>query len=316
MKYIKDYQLTADYNQAVEDGLQLPNVSLIEETTFCKYNALVAVVFTATADGATIAFSGASGITINFETSTDGVVWEEWDKSTITLTNEGDKVWVRGVGNSTFSNADGSATSKFTITKASIGGNIMGLLDKENSFEIVAPYAFKGLFKNNTTLAFNDLRMPADTITEGCYEEMFAGCVLMEVSPKLPAYKLQPFCYRHMFQGCTALTEATYLMSKKYKESCYEGMFTGCTNLTVAPYLRGEVLETACFKEMFKGCTSLKEVSCYAKDTTATDCTLNWMSGVGTGGQFYKNAEYNKWAQGVSGIPSGWTTNDIPEEEE
>ena len=90
----------------------------------------------------------------------------------------------------------------FTISgECTISGNPLGLL-KNNT---LLDYAFKGLFKNCTSItdAVN-LVLPTN-LTEGCFEEMFYGCTSLITAPKLLATSLEENCYEKMFYGCTSL---------------------------------------------------------------------------------------------------------------
>jgi len=61
---------------------------------------------------------------------------------------------------------------------------------------------------------------------------------------------------------------------------------------------------------MFKGCTKLNSVTCLATDISASNATNNWLSGVAATGTFTK-AGMTSWTSGGSGIPDGWTKNNI-----
>jgi hypothetical protein len=47
----------------------------------------------------------------------------------------------------------------------------------------------------------------------------------------LPAITLADYCYQNMFNGCKALTTAPVLPATTLVDSCYSLMFSGCTNL-------------------------------------------------------------------------------------
>lgn len=90
-------------------------------------------------------------------------------------------------------------------------------------------------------------------------------------------------------------------------KNCYGSMFEDCTKLTQAPVLPATTLTGYCYYEMFIGCTSLNKVTCLATDLSAAYCTDEWLYGVASSGTFTKASGVN-WSSGVSGIPSGWTT--------
>ena len=48
----------------------------------------------------------------------------------------------------------------------------------------------------------------------------------------LPATTLADYCYRQMFYGCTSLTSAPEFPATTLADYCYDSMFYGCTNLT------------------------------------------------------------------------------------
>ena len=46
--------------------------------------------------------------------------------------------------------------------------------------------------------------------------------------------------------------------------------------------------------------------------TSADDCTYYWLNGVAATGTFTRAESMEDWTTGASGIPSGWTVNNIP----
>ena len=59
-------------------------------------------------------------------------------------------------------------------------------------------------------------------------------------APKLPATTLADECYTNMFMGCTNLTEAPELPATKLEKWCYVGMFFECPNLKYVKCLATE----------------------------------------------------------------------------
>ena len=85
--------------------------------------------------------------------------------------------------------------------KTEIYGNVMSLLKGKDNLEsattIEANNAFYGLFAGADKLVNNTERLlvlPATTLTEGCYDNMFSGCKGIEKAPELPAPKLEKGC--------------------------------------------------------------------------------------------------------------------------
>ena len=98
-------------------------------------------------------------------------------------------------------------------------GNIMSLLDEENfATKTDLPnkdYVFYGLFRDNTALTdASGLLLPATTLTDACYQNMFYGCTALTAAPALPATTLASSCYSYMFRGCTNLSSVTCLATE------------------------------------------------------------------------------------------------------
>ncbi|MBR6276345.1 MAG: Ig-like domain-containing protein, partial [Prevotella sp.] len=102
--------------------------------------------------------------------------------------------------------------------KTEIFGNVMSLLKGKDNLEsattIEANNAFYGLFAGAEKLVNNTERLlvlPATTLTEGCYQDMFNGCKGIEKAPELPAPKLEKNCYQEMFYDCAKLNSVRCL---------------------------------------------------------------------------------------------------------
>lgn len=112
---------------------------------------------------------------------------------------------------------------------------------------------------------------------------------------------------------------------------CYSSMFYGCTNLQQAPELPASTIPEKAYSLMFFNCSSLKYIKCLANNTTANECTYNWLYNVAESGTFVVNSSlyYDQshptttivkvsdseegatvWGRSDSGIPSGWTVSD------
>ena len=189
------------------------------------------------------------------------------------------------------------------------------------SSTVVASGGLKGLFYG-TKVTDNDLErllpkndngkyyLPATTLADNCYANMFENCTSLTTAPALPATTLKFRCYASMFNGCTSLTKAPELPDTALETMCYMNMFQGCTSLTTAPELPATTLKFMCYYGMFYGCTSLNYIKCLATDISASSCTGNWVNGVASTGTFVKNPNMNDWTTGVKGIPEGWTVID------
>jgi hypothetical protein len=99
--------------------------------------------------------------------------------------------------------------------------------------------------------------LPATTLADYCYSDMFYGCTGLTQAPALPATTLADYCYYSMFNGCTGLTTAPALPATTLADGCYSDMFSGCTGLTQAPALPATTLANDCYGYMFQGCTQI-----------------------------------------------------------
>ena len=175
----------------------------------------------------------------------------------------------------------------FTISKkCNLKGNCMSMLfgnNASNNYSLSGKsYAFTRLFASCANIVnVSSNFLPATTLCNSCYSEMFRGCTSLTVTPTLPATKIDSSCYINMFQGCTSLTTAPELPAKKLKENCYDSMFYGCINLNYIKML--------------------------ATNISATDCLYNWVYNVSSAGTFVKKTDMTTLTTGDSGIPTGWT---------
>ena len=226
---------------------------------------------------------------------------------------EGDKVQFKG-NNVQYATNDYSNYNTFSGSTAlfEVEGNIMSLIygdDFKNKLTISSTCAFKGLFSDCVNLvSAKNLILPATTLANGCYQNMFGGCSSLTTAPKeLPATTLANGCYIDMFGNCKNLTTVPELPATTLAKSCYSGMFSGCTSLKTAPELPATTLANYCYQYMFNKCTKLNYIKCLATNISATNCTSNWVSGVSSTGTFVKAPSMASWTTGVSGIPTRWT---------
>ncbi len=267
------------------------------------------------------------------------------EKTTMTETTTidvavGDKVQFYGTGTAVetyyWDTSDYTSIAGGTAD-VKVYGNIMSLVN-ETGFATATTFEssnnFRNLFYGNDKLKdASGLLLPAETLAQGCYWEMFSGCSSLTDAPALPATTLAHSCYYSMFSGCTGLTAvpaelpATTLATGCYQGmfnsckslttapalpattlagGCYYGMFSGCSSLTDAPALPATKLVPSCYQLMFSGCTKLSAVTCLATNISADHCTYHWLDGVAASGTF-TNASKTHWTSGGSGIPLGWT---------
>ena len=160
-----------------------------------------------------------------------------------------------------------------------VEGNIMSLVYNDDfigktSLEGKGP-VFALLFYSSMVVDASDLSLPAITLSDGCYMDMFSHCPSLATVPSvLPSTTLADGCYGDMFSYCTSLTTAPALPATTLSDSCYSAMFQGCTSLTTAPVLPATTLTNQCYYSMFEGCTSLTTAPELPATTLASSCYL------------------------------------------
>ena len=268
--------------------------------------------------------------------SKNGGVWTTFTSANTVSLSSGDKLRLKGnvaptqYGVGTFS----ASTGTFSVS-----GNAMSLLYGDDFVGKTSlsgkTYAFNLLFYNCTGLtSIEKLVLPATTLEDSCYANMFSGCTSLTTVPSnlLPATTLEDWCYYHMFDGCTSLTAAptlpaTTLAGACYnymfygcsglttaptlpattlKSYCYAGMFRDCTSLRTAPTLSASTLVSGCCAQMFYGCSSLSAITCFTTTNLTQDNLSSWTHGVASAGTFTKVASAT-WTTGDDGIPTGWS---------
>lgn len=218
--------------------------------------------------------------------STDnGLTWTEKTPTllgcTLATLNKGQKIIIKG-NNTTYYNR--SEKNHFgSDYEFNVYGNIMSLINNgvmhNNSFNNTN-YVFEELFSRSKVVDCSNLRLPVTTLTSGCYQDMFSGCVSLITAPELPATTLASDCYYGMFRECSSLTKAPDLLARNGVENCY--------------------------RQMFENCKGLSYVKCML-DRPSASYTRDWLKKVNETGEFV----YDKaaaWDEGDSGIPVGWTS--------
>lgn len=157
-------------------------------------------------------------------------------------------------------------------------GNVMSLLYGNNFIGQVdltgKDSAFCGLFRESYSLkSAKNLSLPATTLSQHCYDNMFYGCSNLTSAPELPATTLANYCYFEMFYSCRSLTVAPELTATTLAQYCYADMFYNCVKLTSAPAeLPATTLALRCCYRMFMRCTSLTKAPALPATTLADSC--------------------------------------------
>jgi hypothetical protein len=208
--------------------------------------------------------------------------------------DKGDKLKLFGIWPQYGASEESESTNINCSGYCYIYGNIMSLFDV-NTFPVAKvmnyDYTFAHLFKGNTHIKNHPskaLVLPATTLTEYCYSEMF--------------------------RSCTGLTEAPDLPATTLAAGCYKGMFIYCTTLEAAPALPAIKLVDKCYERMFQMCYKLNNVYCMAGQLGET-YALDWLAATSSSGTFTKNlfATVEKLTKSSSGVPFKWTlSSDAP----
>ena len=301
----------------------------------------------------TLGYEVDPGVMNPLEYRKNGGAWTAYTWNEAIPVEAGDKVAFRGNNAKYFGNGTPNFDSHIISTAdVYVYGNVMSLIsstDYATLTTLTGKDTFSHLFavpgadpwevKPNTTIKShptNDLVLPATTLTNMCYQYMFAGCQGLTRAPELPATEMQVACYASMFEGCSGLTKApdilpcTYMTPYSIDDSdpmqweehgsidCYMQMFKDCTSLTVAPELPATHLEHGVYQFMFSGCTSLQkapvlpaaQVADFAYCNMFEGCTsLNYVKCLAT--EFLTNPDFESfeeddvkdWLKGAS--PTG-----------
>lgn len=216
------------------------------------------------------------------EYSKDKLTWTSLNTSGeqfISVTNN-ETVYFRGkgntfIGNSTYGSSyktfrmlvPESVDNSFSVSKITVSGDILTLLDYENYPTRYTGAAFAELFNEmRSTLgssltddvkycAVNEvdasnLILP-DFTNDQCYGMMFRNNNIVHM-PKLPALEVANEAYRAMFSGTSEVKNVTALPGTKLGNHAYYSMFNSC-NLDKLPEAAGIEFGTASYGYMFTG---------------------------------------------------------------
>lgn len=237
----------------------------------CGYDPYISQPLTFVAvDSGTFSFSGSSSGSVNNSSilySLDsGETWNSLGRNVASPTVQaGQKIMWEVPSSGMIKPAGAYSIGRFNATgRFSIEGNAMSLVyddfDSRISFDTYGyNCVFYGLFKGNANIiSVENLVLPATTLTDKCYCQMFSGCTSLTTAPKkLPAETLTTECYNAMFKGCTTLTNSPAIYATTAASGCCKDMFYDCSSLTSAPELLVTTINDECFYQMFKNCTSL-----------------------------------------------------------
>ena len=276
MEHLRIFETETEYNENLM-SLDYPTVSYIEELDKYvyfdeSYYSQQYLTFVALENG-TFTLTIPENITpaymesVSYSTD-NGETWTTTNNtySRITVTTPtieaGNTVLWKGVGKQ-FTNSSNyswfESTGNFNVC-----GNIMSLFyeddfQNQTSFIDSSEYNFRYLFYNATKLInTKNLILPATTLKQYCYSQMFEGCTSLVTAPELPATILADDCYSQMFRECENLIIAPELPATTLATNCYYQMFYNCLALTTAPNLPATTLAQFCYYQMFFQCVTME----------------------------------------------------------
>ncbi len=271
--------------EAVNDGATM-------NVTFTSTLPRVTVIQYSTDGGQSWKYFTISGGKPRYGSSTSGVQAARPARRTISGVKQ---ILIKAENESYWSDETGDLTDCIAVDNRNLNisvnvdcyiyGNIMSLVGGEQfstKTDLSGKCNFFGLFKGNANLKSHptkQLLLPATTLTENCYCDLFRACTALTTAPELPATELAKNCYQHMFYGCTALTAAPELPATELAENCYGTMFYGCTALTTAPELPATKLANRCYYQMFEGCTALATAPALPATKLAKGCYDSMFNG-------------------------------------
>jgi hypothetical protein len=258
-------------------------------------NAPKYLTFTAAEDNSSVAANKNISTTYDWEFSSDGVHWNKYTGSVISLPNKGSKVMFRGAG---CKNTSGNAI--FLLKgKINASGSVMSLIDKKGiTTGGLVENAFSSMFKNQTALLtppdITALSLPKNCCVQmfsNCYNltkaanldaisvgeqscvDMYLSCESLTYAPDLKVIEFKgDYGCSGMFAYCSSLTKAPALPATNLGSYCYHNMFISCTSLTEAPELPATALKSNCYQGMFAECTSLKKTPAFQATSLSSNC--------------------------------------------
>ena len=208
--------------------------------------------------------------------SLNGGVWTKLDAGTeITFGGDNGALRLRGKSSGgTASSYNQYASISFGDSKVKVtcSGDIRTLVDYDNYVTVSTTNArFCYLFRECASLTTAP-ELPATTLADYCYNQIFYGCAGLTTAPELPATTLVERCYSYMFYHCAGLTTPPELPVMTLAKECYSNMFQGCTSLTTAPKLPATTLAEGCYQWMLWNCDGLTTAPELPALTLAKDC--------------------------------------------
>ena len=142
---------------------------------------------------------------------------------------------------------------------------------------------------------------------------MFQYCESLMEPPDLPATTLKDNCYAQMFWECWNMIRPPELPATKLTDNCYCGMFRGCKEMAYAPELPAKELTPGCYENMFQYCWKINEIVAGFEHWQEIERnTFNWLDCVAKIGIFHHSDLLNTGVvRDGSHIPPHWIMEHI-----
>lgn len=244
-----------------KDSTSLTGTKYIKPAEVITDNPLC---FTANTSNQTVNISGTPVEPTILEYSRDGITWEIFNfNQNYTLTNAGDKIYLRG------NNTSMNGLRVSSNTNVNVSGNIMSLLDKTCRLKrMTKSKVFYTFFLDKSNLTFEGLELPAENVTEDSYYWLFRNCTGLK-SIYLPATETVDLSYYGICSGCTNLKKARIALKTSSGRPLYES-FNGCTGLEELE-VNFESWSNITYNWVTNASTSIKFICPPNLDTSTTD---------------------------------------------
>lgn len=192
-------------------------------------------------------------------------------------------------------------------------GNVISMLIGDNfADESLLPtgWNLRNIFYGCTKLTdASGMVFPISITTNAYYAMFYQNTGLITPPSTLPATTLTDNCYRQMFFGCSNMTSCPAILATTVASMCCYQMFQNDSNITTSPVLLALSLAYYCYANMFLNCTKLNHVTMYATSGVSSGNVSSMLSNTSSTGTFVKNSAAT-WTESIV-IPSNWTVETV-----
>lgn len=255
-------------------------------------------------------------VTLSVEISTDGETWTQKSSGAnpgtlLTTLNAEQKVYIRG-NNATYGSKDDdddpNGSSIYGDKDFYAYGNMMSLVDGENALKgiystTLGYYTFACFFEGTNVCSHptKNLILPAKSLNDFSYAEMFFNCSKLVKAPDIFATRFARYCMKLMFYGCASLEVPPKIL---YIDT--DSSFYNCAKLKRSPIL----LCSDIYGFSFDNCPNVCEIICLGT-TISEYASHNWGRGrcPAETGVIYKLPDVEAWNEIT--LPDGWVLKDV-----